>query len=379
MTSTARLFPAAIAIPVAVIGLPWLGAILAGHDASEFLHFPPPLEIPTDYLQFSWWATGTVILLLGAIASSWIFGSASVSRPARPLSRTQPLLMGSGFPLWGWLALAWTLAIWAVAWTRVPWLTWFQPYTFFPLWLGFIVTTNAWVHRRSGTCLMQRAPRRWIALFGASAVFWWLFEWLNRFVHNWHYLGVTTFEPAAYAFHATLCFSTVLPAVSAVAEGLDTCPRWTRRLETGPAWAWFAQRETAFAFLVLGGSALLLTGAFPRAFYPALWIAPLALFLGEASLRGQSTVAQEISAGYWRRAGNWMAAALICGFFWELWNWQSLTKWIYTGPGVDRWHLFEMPLLGYTGYLPFGLECLLAVERLRTFPSPALQSETPAL
>ena len=26
--------------------------------------------------------------------------------------------------------------------------------------------------------------------------------------------------------------------------------------------------------------------------------------------------------------------------------------------------LFAMPLLGYAGYLPFGLECLLVVERL---------------
>jgi hypothetical protein len=25
--------------------------------------------------------------------------------------------------------------------------------------------------------------------------------------------------------------------------------------------------------------------------------------------------------------------------------------------------IFEMPVLGYAGYLPFGLECLLVVER----------------
>jgi hypothetical protein len=55
---------------------------------------------------------------------------------------------------------------------------------------------------------------------------------------------------------------------------------------------------------------------------------------------------------------------LICGFFWELWNWKSLAKWIYTVPFVERWHVFEMPLLGYAGYLPFGLECLLVVERI---------------
>ena len=50
-------------------------------------------------------------------------------------------------------------------------------------------------------------------------------------------------------------------------------------------------------------------------------------------------------------------AALICGWFWEMWNFFSLTKWEYRVPFVNRFQVFEMPLLGYAGYLPFGLEC----------------------
>lgn len=57
-----------------------------------------------------------------------------------------------------------------------------------------------------------------------------------------------------------------------------------------------------------------------------------------------------------------MMAGLACGGFWEMWNFHSYPKWIYTVPGVDCWHVFEMPLLGYAGYWPFGLECLAAVE-----------------
>jgi hypothetical protein len=57
-------------------------------------------------------------------------------------------------------------------------------------------------------------------------------------------------------------------------------------------------------------------------------------------------------------------AALACGVFWELWNYHSLAKWVYTVPFVQRWPIFEMPLLGYAGYLPFGLECALAVAWL---------------
>jgi hypothetical protein len=52
-----------------------------------------------------------------------------------------------------------------------------------------------------------------------------------------------------------------------------------------------------------------------------------------------------------------VAAALVCGFFWEMWNWGSLARWEYSIPHVDRFRVFEMPLLGYAGYLPFGIEC----------------------
>ena len=63
-----------------------------------------------------------------------------------------------------------------------------------------------------------------------------------------------------------------------------------------------------------------------------------------------------------RRAGPVVApalAALACGFFWEMWNYFSLAKWEYSVPLVHRFLIFEMPLLGYGGYLPFGLECMV--------------------
>jgi hypothetical protein len=246
-------------------------------------------------------------------------------------------------------------------------LPWFEPLqrlTFFPLWLGFIVTVNALTQRRTGTCLMRRTPRRWLALFAASAAFWWLFEWLNRFVRNWHYLGVEDFGAVAYALHATVCFSTVLPAVAAVAEWLASHPGWRRRVQAGPVCGGIETRAAAKALWFFGAAALVLTGAFPQLFYPALWVAPLALLLGEPALAGRDGVGHEMARGDWTRAATWMTAALICGLFWELWNWHSAAKWIYTVPGVERWHVFEMPLLGYAGYLPFGLECLLVAERI---------------
>ncbi len=42
----------------------------------------------------------------------------------------------------------------------------------------------------------------------------------------------------------------------------------------------------------------------------------------------------------------------------------GLSKWIYEVPFVSRFKIFEMPVLGYAGYLPFGLECAIIGDML---------------
>ena len=39
-----------------------------------------------------------------------------------------------------------------------------------------------------------------------------------------------------------------------------------------------------------------------------------------------------------------------------MWNFYSYPKWLYRVPSVGFLHIFEMPLLGYGGYIPFSLE-----------------------
>jgi hypothetical protein len=376
-----------------VLALPLIGAVLAGRDAREFLRFPPPLNIPTDYLRFSWLAAAAVFGCVIALARPWLLrlpafrnpgkssrgdlsssgerfpssddrlpGTAGGSPASEWHNEDPPAYSRQRFPIWGTAALIWALAWWVLAWTRWDWFAPLQRYTFFPLWVGFIVFVNAAIQQRTGSCLMRRFPRRWCALFGLSALCWWGFEWLNRFVENWHYLGAEGFGPASYAVHATLCFSTVLPAVGAIAEWIGSHPRWINWTVNGPRWSWMEHRSAAVALVAGGGVALVCTGMFPRWSYPALWVAPLALFISVPVLTGRRGVTHEMARGDWSRAMTWMIASLACGFFWELWNWHSEAKWIYTVPGVERWHLFEMPALGYAGYLPFGLECLLVIE-----------------
>ena len=117
--------------------------------------------------------------------------------------------------------------------------------------------------------------------------------------------------------------------------------------------------------LIVSAIALANIGRWPDYLFPMLWLAPLMVLVSVQTLRGEAHVLQRLANGNWRSI--WLAAlaALVCGIFWELWNWNSLAKWQYAVPFVHRFQVFEMPLLGYTGYLPFGIECIAIAEVLR--------------
>jgi hypothetical protein len=212
--------------------------------------------------------------------------------------------------------------------------------------------------------MMLHGTRFFLLLFVASAAFWWFFEYLNRFVQNWYYVGVGDYSGTEYFLRATLPFATVLPAVLGTSEWLATHPRLWAGLDRG--WVVAPERPRAWAIgvLVAAVAGLLGIGLLPNLLFPLLWIAPLLLIVGWQALRGRQTIFSPVARGDWR--GVWIAAlaALQCGFFWEMWNYQSLARWEYAVPYVQRFELFEMPVLGYAGYLPFGLECLVVGQWL---------------
>jgi len=113
------------------------------------------------------------------------------------------------FPWWGWVGITTGVTAWILAWTRMGWFAKFQPHTFSPLWFSYILVVNALCLRNNGHSLMTDRPGYFLLLFPASAAFWWFFEYLNRFVQNWYYVGVQ-FSPWAYFWYATLPFATVL-------------------------------------------------------------------------------------------------------------------------------------------------------------------------
>lgn len=237
-------------------------------------------------------------------------------------------------------------------------LAWFGPapyseHTFFPLWLGYILTVDGLAYLRGGTSLLRRDSRRFVLLFAMSIPLWWLFEFANEFLRNWRYVQARQYGPIAYGALASLAFSTVMPAIFVSAELYRTFSPFApvRR------WIRFApSRGGQIAIAMLGLAMFVASLAFPDVAFPLVWIGVFLLLDAVNALTGGRSIAEQVAVGRWDTVLVLFAAGITCGFFWEMWNIRSLPKWVYDVPHVTRPKLFEMPLLGYGGYLPFGLE-----------------------
>jgi len=356
-------FALRFALPIGMIlGLPLLGVWAAGLPVGRYLAFPPK-ERYVAHAPFSWPAFLFFgIIIVAAILPFVVRGiraramSPEEARPERP------------FPWWGWLGVLSGICTWVLAWSRVSWASAFQNHTFTPLWLSFILVVNGLTHRKRGWCPMLRRPWFFLMLFPASALFWWFFEYLNRFVQNWEYMQVPA-DPWSYILRATPPFSTVLPAVYSVALALEETG-WLKRAFSG--WVAFNPRHPrimASLVLLAAAAGLWAVGVFPNILFPLLWVSPLLILTASQALSGAPQPFSGIGRGDWTVPVSWSLAALVCGWFWEMWNFWSVAKWTYHIPLVEKFHVFEMPLPGYAGYLPFGLECAAVVMLLEALTS----------
>jgi hypothetical protein len=267
-------------------------------------------------------------------------------------------------------ALAMIAVGWGVLWHVV---SFWNPAAFALLWTG--AALMMWHASRAGY------PGLWrhLALAVTSVPLWWWFEFVNERIQNWHYIspfevGFTAIEgfsrvqswhdlsPAYpsifwYAFLSSLAFSTVVPAVIAattLVRGLS--------LHQGV----LAEAPTRLGWLqiILGITLQITVFAFPDQMYPFVWIAPFLLVDGLGALLDGHCLGADMLRRRWRETCLIAAAGLICGLAWEFWNYWSVPSWEYRVPLLGFWKVFEMPLLGYAGYIPFAWSIVFLIRVL---------------
>ncbi len=274
-----------------------------------------------------------------------------------------PRAARAGLPPWFWPGVVVGLVSWGVMWGQFPALGALRAYTFVPLWWGYIAALDGWVYARTGGHSPFTRGPVWLALVAASSsVGWFYFEYLDAFVaSNWYYPHADAMPWPQVAVWFALAYTTIQPAIFEWYALLRSLGGLSARYTRGPRW-----EPSRTGWWTLLGLGLLLNTAlvvWPTAFFWALWLGPTLVLAAALGLAGRWTPLHALREGDWGGGVLMGLATLFNYVLGEMWNhWSAPANpnyWKYDVPFVGEPRLFEMPVLGFFGYLPFGLFCWL--------------------
>jgi hypothetical protein len=229
---------------------------------------------------------------------------------------------------------------------REPFLTYFYSFA----WWSYILAADALVYWLQGRSLIVSRTGAFLFMIPLSIFIWCIFEAFNFRLANWHYINLPSAVWMRWSGYA-IAYGTVLPGLCETthlleAVGLFQAVSW-RKLRPSPFSLW--------ASSVIGGVFLVAVLLFPRFCFPLVWIAFALISEPILYLRVNNSLLRDIERGKPGRILNLLAAGMVCGILWELWNFWAQAKWIYTVPFFEEGKLFEMPLLGFFGFPPFAV------------------------
>ncbi len=244
-----------------------------------------------------------------------------------------------------------------------------RQWLYFFAWYPYLLFLDGLLLFRQGESWLLDRPREFFRLLGWSVTFWLIFEAFNLVLKNWRYVNLLPDWWLRWPGYA-LAFATVLPAILLTARVLAAWGAWKEAMGRD-------RSRTSWQplFLILGTVCLILPLTQPRYAFPLVWPAFFFLLDPVCDLLGGTSLTRRWLAGERQEIYCLLAAGLICGLWWEMWNYPAAAKWVYVLPVLNFGKIFEMPFLGYLGFLPFALEaavmynfCKILEERALTTP-----------
>jgi hypothetical protein len=257
------------------------------------------------------------------------------------------------FPSYGWVGLIiFAAAEWLMLRGIEPLATYFTPVA----WTAYLMMLDAAVFAARGHSRLHDEPRRFGQMAALSVLLWLIFEAYNLRLENWMYVGLPmswTWAVVGYVWS----FATITPAILETADLVE-------------AFAWFKparpvkfSRAAEWTMVIFGAVCLVAPLVLPRNtaryLFVLVWIGfvflldPINYWLDLPSLLG------DFAAGRRSRFYSLFVSGWVCGCLWEYWNYWASAKWHYIFPMFQQWKIFEMPIPGYLGFLPFALECFV--------------------
>jgi len=233
-----------------------------------------------------------------------------------------------------------------------PLATFFTPM----VWTCYILLADACVLAIGGRSRLHDEPWQFLGVALLSIPLWLIFEAYNLRLQNWTYTGVPEPWPLALLGYGW-SFATITPGIFETADLIESFG-WFR-----PNVPVTFSRRVQQAMIIFGALCLLIPLVAPqtaaaRLFF-LVWIGfvflldPINYRMGLPSLIG------DLGEGRRSRIYSLLASGFVCGWLWEFWNYWAAAKWHYIFPMFQEWKIFEMPIPGYFGFLPFALECFV--------------------
>lgn len=249
---------------------------------------------------------------------------------------------------YGWLGLlSFGLAVWGSLagweWIRV----WFYQIA----WWSYILLADALVQHKAGNSLLVNRKATFWVLCLVSSAFWFGWEMVNLRLNNWYYQGlppqIWLRWPGTF-----LAYATVLPGIFETYEILTIYGlRWGANIHPiKTTTVWYKR------FFAVGILFLILPLAWPRVFFFVVWVSLIFLLEPLNHRFGVKSLMRFWEKGDLSPFVRLLLAGLICGVFWESWNWLAEARWIYNLPYLSEPRIFAMPLAGYLGFAPFAVE-----------------------
>jgi len=283
-------------------------------------------------------------------------------------------------------------------------------------WVGYLLVFDGLLSlvraRQSEGSPLRVRPNRFLVAWLTSIPVWCFFDWVNFYhMQAWDYHGLPPHFAQRLAGYF-VAFAAISPGMFLAAElyqrlgvrrlacPVHQGPRLTGILSLGVILTLAAiialigvvqQRGPAFMLstliLVVPGAFVglvirhLLATVFTFGLCFTAWAILIADPLGNMALwvgliylldpinhrLGGPSILRDWQAGRLGRTASLMLGGATCGLLWEFWNYWALAKWTYNLPflsGLEQFTYFEMPLLGFLGFLPFAVECWVMLNTI---------------
>ncbi len=266
------------------------------------------------------------------------------------IEKTIPQKSEDSFKLYGLTGLLIIIVAELLLFLKVkPVMVFFTPL----VWTGYILLVDNLILKLQGKSLIYNRRKEFFVMLPISVALWLVFEFYNIFLDNWHYINLPE-KIWIRLIGYTWSFATIWPAILGTAELFRASHIFDkvkiRERSISP--------RILKASITLGAIFLIIPIAFPSRYLAApVWLGFILLLDPINYFCRTKSLFRDLERGKLNTLFSLLLSGLTCSFLWEFWNYWAYSRWIYTVPILGHIKIFEMPVVGYLGFLPFAVEC----------------------